>query len=214
MITSRPLTSRTAIRRTAVAILTAAAIVLTLAPAAEAGPPLICHRFDAGNVPLLPWSNAPGWKTPDPSYDVQQLTADTLRLLTPDATVLARMENMRRATIYASQDKRVAAELLAAVTARAAKAPADSLAWFDAGYLIESYRQSKGIAGWDMAAGIEQDGYSLVKKAISIAGANPEMEFAASLMTSRGGYAYHRSRARAGAKEGSLLAKNLAIFTN
>src|SRR5687768_18327176 len=40
------------------------------------------------------------------SYDVQQLTTDTLRLLTAEAPILARMENMRRATIYAAQNKR------------------------------------------------------------------------------------------------------------
>ena len=86
---------------------------------AEAGPPLICHAFDAGKAPLLPWTPGDGWNTPDRAYDVQRLTADTMRLLSPEAPVLARMENLRRATIYAAKDRRVAAELLAAVLGRA-----------------------------------------------------------------------------------------------
>ena len=199
--------------RTIRTILGAAAVALLTAGTAEAGPPLICHPFDAGTAPLLPWTPGQGWKTPDPSYDVKQLTADTMKLLGADAPILARMENMRRATIYAAQDKHVAAELLAAMLARAADAPRDSLAWFDAGYLVESYRQAKGIAGWDMLSGAERDGYSFVRKAIRLAGASPEMEFAASLMTPRGESSEHRRRAVAGAKGGSLLAKNLAKFS-
>jgi hypothetical protein len=97
--------------------LTAAATVaglLAVSTAATAGPPLICHPFDAGPAAVLPWGQGPGWNTPDRSYDVERLTADTLRLLSPEAPVRARMENLRRATIYASKDRRVAAELLAA----------------------------------------------------------------------------------------------------
>ena len=44
-------------------------------------------------APLLPWAQGQGWNTPGPSYDVHKLTADTLKLLTPDAPILARMEN-------------------------------------------------------------------------------------------------------------------------
>ena len=199
--------------RTIRTILGVVAIALLTAGTSEAGPPLICHPFDAGTAPLLPWTAGQGWKTPDPSYDVKQLTADTMKLLGADAPILARMENMRRATIYAAQDKHVAAELLAAVLARAAEAPGHSLAWFDAGYLVESYRQAKGIAGWDMLSGADRDGYSFVRKAIRLAGASPEMEFAASLMTPRAESSEHRRRAVAGAKGGSLLAKNLAKFS-
>jgi hypothetical protein len=198
-------TSRTILKAAGVA-----ALVLLAGRAAEAGSPLICHPFDAGASPVLPWDTGLGWKTPDPSYDVQKLTADTLRLLSPEAPVLARMENMRRATIYAAQDRRVAAELLNAVLGRATQTPRDALAWFDAGYLLESYRQAEGIAGWDMLAGSDRDGYSFVKKAIATAGPNPEMEFAASLMKFGAPSAEHRRRAEAGAKSGSLLARNLA----
>jgi hypothetical protein len=195
-----------------------------IASAAEAGPPLICHQFDAGSAVLLPWeSSRAGWNTPDAAYDVQRLTADTLGLLTPDAPVLARMENMRRATIYAARDQRVAAELLAAVMQRAqadAGKGRDPLAWFDAGYLVESYRQASHIYKWDMLSGAEKsawalrtepagvDGYAFVRKALSLA-ENPEMEFAASLMKEGNVGTEHRRRAAAGAAAGSLLAKNL-----
>lgn len=191
-------------------VVAALALAFTVSRAAEAGPPLICHPFDAGASPVLPWNSGLGWKTPDPSYDVQRLTADVLRLLTPDAPVLARMENMRRATIYAAQDKGAAAELLAAVVGRTAQASNDAVAWFDAGYLVESYRQAKGVAGWDMLAGADRDGYSFVKKAITLARSSPEMEFAASLMKPGAISAEHRRRAVAGAAPGSLLAKNLS----
>ncbi|HET7219804.1 MAG TPA: hypothetical protein VFJ02_17225 [Vicinamibacterales bacterium] len=203
----------------------AAAVALVLAAAAEAGPPLICHQFDAGKAALLPWaSTGQGWNTPDRSYDIKNLTADTLRLLSPDAPILARMENMRRAAIYAGQDERIAAELLTAVLARAqadAGRGASPLAWFDAGYLVETYRQATHIYKWDMLnAGekaawqlrrepVDVDGYAMVKKALRLA-PSPEMEFAASLMKEGPASADHRRRAAAGAQAGSLLARNLA----
>lgn len=205
-------------------ILGAFALAITVTAAAEAGPPLICHPFDAGTASVLPWGSGPGWNTPDPAYDVRRLTADTLRLLDARAPILARMENLRRATIYASRDRRVAAELLSAVLGRALSAAAhgsgDSLAWFDAGHLVESYRQASHIYAWDMVSGRDGasparqpgaiDGYRFVQKALELTGANAEMEYAASLMTEGAVSAAHRRRAEAGAAVGSLLARNLA----
>jgi len=209
-----------AIRRTVLAL----GFLLAAAAAAEAGPPMICHPFDAGTGPLLPWGRGQGWNTPDGSYDVNRLTADTLRLLSADAPILARMENLRRATIYASKDRAVAAALMSAVLART-EVPGgsrDPLAWFDAGYLVESYRQASHIYKWDMLTRSDRakwtlrdepagvDGYALVVKAIALTGASAEMEFAASLMKEGTVSAEHRRRAMAGARAGSLLAKNLA----
>ena len=134
------------------ALVTLAAVV-GFAPAALAGPPLICHPFvtDAA-APLLPWAPGRDFYSPQPGYDVAGLTADTLQLLSPDAPILTRMENMRRATIYAEQDATVAKELLGAVLARTKTPQADAramaLAWFDAGYLLETYRQLDMIAQW------------------------------------------------------------------
>jgi hypothetical protein len=209
-----------ATRRTVLAL----AFLLAAAAIAEAGPPLICHPFDAGTASLLPWGRGQGWNTPDRSYDVNRLTADTLRLLSADAPILARMENLRRATIYASQNRVMADALMSAILART-KAPgasSDPLAWFDAGFLVESYRQASHIYKWDMLTGSDRtkwtlrdapagvDGYALVVKAIALAGASAEMEFAASLMKDGAVSAEHRRRAVAGARAGSLLAKNLA----
>jgi len=185
-------------------------LLLTIAGAAEAGPPLICHAFDAGSAKLLPWSNGQGWNTPDTSYDVHKLTADTLALLSPDAPVLARMETMRRATIYAAQDKQVAEQLLTALVERTkADGGSSPLAWFDAGYLIETYRQAGPALKSNMLPS-NLDGYSMIKKALLLTNNNPEMEFAASLTQSGTAAAEHRRRAEAGAAGGSLLAANLA----
>ncbi len=206
-----------------------AALCVVLSGTAEAGPPLICHPYDVGSAATLPWGPATGWNSPDTSYDLQKLTPDTLRLLAPGTPVLTRMEVMRRATIYASKDRKVAGALLKAVLDRAKATPAtsrDPLPWFDAGYLIESYRQmpDSGPVGWHMLTGAEQlyadfrndpravDGYGFVRKALQLAGSNPEMEFAASLMQQGAVAAQHRQRATAGAPAGSLLAKNLATF--
>jgi hypothetical protein len=134
------------------------------------------------------------------------------------------MENIRRATIYAGSDRQAASDLMSALVARAQSPEGgrDSLAQFDAGYLIESYRQAAHIYKWDMLSTAERakwalrsepagvDGYALVTRAITIAGGNPEMEFAASLMKEGTVGAEHRRKAMAGAKPGSLLAKNLA----
>jgi hypothetical protein len=213
-------TARQKLTRTLLAL----GVLVTVAGAAEAGPPLICHAFDAGSAPLLPWAKGQSWDSPDASYDVTRLTADTLRLLSPDAPILARMENMRRATIYAARNRAAAGELMSAVMKRAQAAAGsnDPLAWFDAGYLVESYRQASHIYKWDMLTKVERtkwtlrdepngvDGYALVQKAITMTGSSAEMEFAASLMKDGPAAAEHRRRAVAGAKAGSLLAKNLA----
>jgi hypothetical protein len=61
------------------------------------------------------------------------------------------------------------------------------------------------------AAGV--DGYSMVEKAIAIRGSDPQMEFAAALITLSGPQDAHREhalKALAGAKSDPLLAQNLA----
>lgn len=195
----------------------ALSIVLLLAAPALAGPPLICYPFETASGKLISWGKGSGWNTPDPSYDLKNLVADTTSTLTADAPVLTRMENMRRATIYAMHDPVVAEQLLKAVMARALSTTNDGRAWFDAGYLIESYRQAVHMRdrkspshAWAAVDGtIKVDGYGFVKKAMVMAGPNPEMEFAASLMTQGAVAAAHRARA-AKAGPGSLVVRNLA----
>ena len=184
-----------------------AALVLVAWPSiALAGPPLICHPFQTSGSELLPWGPGTNWNNPDPKYNVQRLRADLLRLLTPQAPVLARMENMRRAAIYAAQDKEVADGLLQALIARASAPSPGAIAVFDAGYLIESYKQATHL---HRRPAPTQDGYALVVRAISASGGNAEMEFAASLMTQGTQAEVHLRRARVAAGAQPLLAKNI-----
>ena len=192
------------------------ALVLFAQPAL-AGPPLICHPFVTESGKLIAWGSGNGWNSPDHSYDIKKLVADTTATLTPDAPVLTRMENLRRATIYAMRDAAVADQLLRALMNRALSTSNNGSAWFDAGYLVEAYRQSVHLradrgntATWAaINETIRVDGYGFVKKAIAMVGPSAEMEFAASLMTQGAVADAHRARAaRAGA--GSLVARNLA----
>jgi len=204
-------------------LLSALALVIVLVSAgpALAGPPLICIPFDTGSTRLLPWgSDTSNWNAPLPSYDLKGLAADTLRALDADAAVLSRMENLRRATIYATKDPAIAHELLKALIGRALSATPTAAAWFDAGYLIEAYQQATHLRGpngrFDRTAWaatdetLRVDGYGFVKKAMAMGGPSAEMEFAASLMTQGSIASAHRSRAMAAATRGSLLAANLA----
>jgi hypothetical protein len=199
--------------------LVAIAALVMFATPALAGPPLICHPFQTDGAKLIAWGTGQGWNTPDRKYDVQRLVADTTSVLTADAPILSRMENMRRATIYAMQDPQVANALLKVMIDRALATSTNSAAWFDAGYLIESYKQAVHIRdnrkpelrAWAAVdETIKVDGYNWVKKAMAMTSASAEMEFAASLMTQGSIASAHRAKALAAAGKGSLLAKNLA----
>lgn len=193
------------------------AILLGLTASAHAGPPLICHVIEIGQAKSLPWVD---WSQKGSGgYDVKNLTRDTMAILGTNTLVLVRMETLRRATLYARQDSQVAKELLTQLHARAANSDAagrpDALAWFDAGYLIETYQLWIGQTEPNPAAGLE--GYRLIQKAISLRGHDPEMEFAAALVTLKGLDADHRNHVRkalAGANSDPLLAQNLASNFN
>jgi hypothetical protein len=190
-----------------------AAILVGFAGYAQAGPPLICHPIEIGQARSLPWID---WNQKGSGgYDLKNLTRDTLAILDSNTPVLVRMETLRRATIYARQDQQIAKELLTRLHARAANSDAvghaDALAWFDAGYLAETYKQWIGKGEPGPATGL--DGYGWVKKAISLRGRDPEMEFAAALITLQGPESDHRDHAQkamAGAKNDPLLVQNLA----
>ncbi|HUI42940.1 MAG TPA: hypothetical protein VL523_13325, partial [Terriglobia bacterium] len=198
---------------------------LGVAVPANAGPPLICHAISIGSATSLPWTgDGRGWSG-DASYDVNHLVRDTLAILDSNPGVLVRMETLRRATIYARRDPRVAKELLTRLYSRASRADItgkpDPLAWFDAGYLVECYKEWMGQNLPHMTDGLPLDpnpaagldGYAWVEKAIGLRGQDAEMEFAAALITLEGSPANHRvhvERALAGAKTDALLAGNLA----
>jgi len=193
------------------------AVLLGFTTFAQAGPPLICHPIEIGQAKSLPWVEFNHRGSTD--YDLKNLSRDTLAILDSHAPVLVRMETLRRATIYARQDPQVAKELITRLQARAAKSDVarrpDALAWFDVGYLAEAYKQWMGKGEPNPAAGL--DGYSLVRKAISLRGSDPEMEFAAALITLPSPDSVHRNhvqKAMEGAKNDSLLAQNLASNFN
>ncbi len=198
-------------------VLSIAAVMLGLTTYAMAGPPLICHPIAIGQAKSLPWVDL-NYHKGDGSYDLQNLTRDTLAILDANAPVLVRMETLRRATIYARQDPQVAKELITRLHTRAANSADDNpgaLAWFDAGYLAETYKQWMGNGEPNPAAGL--DGYSWVRRAISLRGQDPEMEYAAALITLTGpkdDYHDHLEKAMAGAKNDPLLAQNLASSFN
>jgi hypothetical protein len=88
---------------------------------------------------------------------------------------------------------------------------------------VECYRQASWLhqhTDWLKASGdatganlaMKIDGYEWVRKAIALRGSDPQMEFAAALMTTegaRGEHDRHLQNAMAGAKADAMLARNL-----
>jgi hypothetical protein len=190
------------------------ALLTLIAGSAVGGPPLVCHTFDIGSAKSLPWISHSWNLTGSETYDTSKLAPDTFAILAADSTVLVHMETLRRATLYARKDPAAAKELLNRLTA-GTKAPQPdgppALYYFDVGYLAETYRQWLGKDAQNPAHAI--DGYALVKKAIQLRGSDPQMEFAAALITLGGPSSEHRAhveKALAGAKTDPLLARNLA----
>jgi hypothetical protein len=189
-------------------------VVSGLATSAFAGPPLICHPLDIGTARSLPW-NGTGWNLAgNENYDTKNLVKDTLAILDSGAPVIVRMETLRRATLYARKDPDAAKALVTKLYQRAHAGETaggqNALAWFDAGYLAAAYRQMFYNAP-NPASGI--DGYSLVAKALALGGEkDPEMQFAAALITLEGpqqAHQEHAQKALAGAKSDAMLARNL-----
>ena len=189
-----------------------AATLLGLTTFALAGPPMVCHKIEIGQAKTLPWVEL-NYQKGNGGYDLANLSTDTIAILDSNPSVLVHMETLRRATIYARQDSQVAKQLITRLRARATSTDsttAGSLAWFDLGYLAETYKQWIGKGEPNPATGL--DGYALVAKAIILRGSDPEMEFAAALITLTSHEADHNARvqnAMAGAKSDSLLAQNL-----
>jgi hypothetical protein len=207
------------------------ALILTLAlnQHALAGPVLICRTYEIGNAKSLPWGGS-DWRSVKADYDVNRVVEDTLVLLTPDTPVLVRMETLRRATIYAvwarvdrevnytKRNDNAAQELFSRLVTSGKRAAFESankkpdpLRMFDAGFFVESWKQA--YADGSGRKPVDFDGYALVKQAIALRGNDPEMEFAAALITSirpdKTAHRAHLQKAIAGAKEGSLLARNI-----
>jgi hypothetical protein len=204
-------------------------VVLVTARPAFAGPPLLCHPFDIDGAASLPWGTGVSWSAERADYDLSRLVADTEALLTPVTPVIVRMETLRRAAIYASRERKVATALLAKLTEKVHATNraerADALAYLDAAYIIEAFRQI-GTFGARSAFGSrapvmrdlvkDLDGYALVQKSLLAQPGHPALEFAAALIASdrnRAASRAHAARARAGADRDPLLARNLKQLT-
>jgi hypothetical protein len=194
--------------------LTSFTAFLLVASAAFAGPPLICHPFDIGNAKSLPWISH-GWNlTGAESYATSDLASDTLAILDASQIPLVHMETLRRATLYARKDPVVAKQLLVKLVARVQSGEysshPDAFALFDAAYLTEAYKQWLGERNDNPANGL--DGRAWIKKAVQLRSNDPQMQFAAALITLRGpdvDQQEYAQRAIAGAKNDELLARNL-----
>jgi len=186
-----------------------------LASAAVAGPPLICHAFDIGNAESLPWISHDWNLSGVENYDTHNLANDTLAFLNASQVPLVHMETLRRATLYARKDPVAAKQLLLQLVARAKSSEAssapDAFALFDAAYLTEAYKQWPGEKGENLANGL--DGFSWIKHATQLRPSDPQMAFAAALITLHGPESEHREYAQiaaAGANNDELLKRNLA----
>ena len=180
--------------------------------------PLVRWALAIGEAKSLPWGSTGTWDAVAAAYQPESAAEDSLALLTADAPVLARMETMRRAVVYSRQDPGAAYRLLAALAARVSEAEeankADALRWFDLGYFFEVCRQARWL---DKELLGDRNGYSLVMKAVRLAGAaDPgalEMQFAAGLilLEPKGQHPYypHFKTVVKEVKEGSLLERNL-----
>ncbi len=202
-----------------------AVVVLALAVPALAGPPLLCHPYEIGNARSLPWDPSGSWSRGMVGYNLKNLIADTEALLTPSTPVIVRMETLRRASLYASADRAIAAELLNRLLARAkaadSKGTPDALALLDAAYVAGAFRQigamGKNSEFAQQAANAravlgDADAYALIARSVAARPDDPAIQFAAALIASdrdRSAYRAHAEKARAGAAKDALLARNL-----
>jgi hypothetical protein len=204
------------LRRALLGLLFAAVLPLAL----HAGPPLICHPY---NISGSGWKSLPGSGKDhfglSASYDRTNLVNDTLALLTTETPIIVRMETLRRAALYATnemsawrtnqayggEDRSLALGLLTKLRERT-QGPAmpRDLALFDLGFYAETLRQTR----LDPAL----DGYHLLGKVAELRPNDADVQFAlalASVWPKRKEHDTHLASASAGAKPGTLLAANL-----
>lgn len=202
-----------------------AALVVALAAPALAGPPLLCHPYEIGNARSLPWDGSRGWAGGLRDYALEKLIAETEALLTPSTPVIVRMETLRRASLYASRDRAIAAQLLTRLVSRAnatdAKGMPDALALLDAAYVAGAFHQismlGKESGFRDRAVAAREalgntDAYALIRRSIAARPDDAAIQFAAALIGSggdRSAYLRHAEKARRGVTTDALLARNI-----
>jgi len=189
---------------------------------AFAGPPFTCHVFDIGSAKSLPWGGNDNWLGMRDDYDFHHVVADTQALLTPSTPTLVRMETLRRAALYASRDRAVAEQLLAAVMSRVhtADQAGQPIALFDAGYVVEALSEIeqfgnhiKQLAGSErVLAGLTRslEARPLLEKSAALRPGDASIEFALALISRAPETEAHMDKARIAARQDTLLASNLA----
>lgn len=198
--------------------------LFSLAAPALAGPPFICHPFELGGASSLPWTGG-DYLGMRGDYDITRVVADTEALLKADMPTVARMETLRRAVLYASQNRALAERLVAALAARVDAADktdrTDAVALFDLGYTLEAMSEIEMLGhhmGSDLAmrgralAGMTRpdDGRALILKSAALRADDAGIAFALALIERAEDKQPHLLKARAGAKQDRLLAANMA----
>jgi hypothetical protein len=200
----------------ALALLPAFAAVAVIVTVASAGPPLICHPIEIGDAASIPWGSGPFDR--GRGYGRDRVVTETLAILDGRTSVLVRMETMRRAALYLDDDAKRSAQLRSALLGRVLDAEAagepDALAWFDAGYLTQSFVQL-GARDPHVTSDRTSDeiaGYRWVARALELRPDDGEMEFAAAMMTALANtpeHDGHVERAQRLSASNPLLARNL-----
>jgi hypothetical protein len=189
-------------------------LVGALAAPALAGPPLICFAPYHGSATSLPWENG----APAKGFDRAKLASTTVKLLREQPSALARMETIRRATLYSTDDARLAESVRAAVQhavleiegAKDATKEARAHAWFDAGYLAACYGQL-GIGTPEARSEKGTPGVAWIDKALSLTPEDAEMRFGAALakLDSEGSQKEDFRKAVAGAAKNPELTRSI-----
>ena len=196
-----------------------------------AGPPLLCHPLDTAGAPTLAWGGD-GWNQARADYDLAGLGDRTEALLTPATPIIARMETLRRAAIYASRDGVVLRDLAARLETRLKTAndvEARALALFDTGYLLETLQEIDRLQDYDMpgigevdrvvlrALLTQPDGSLRIDQALVLQPDDAGLRFAAALVAIADGrdadLATHANHAQDGAQADRLLALNIGLIS-
>jgi len=194
-----------------------ALIVLSASIPSFGGPPLICHPFHIGGAESISWGEGPF--DPPADADRDELVETVLSHLKPETSVLARMETLRRATIWCNRSTHREQELLLKLMGRALDAEISdeqsAMAWFDAGFFAQSLDQNG--ANFVEGIGVERGviGYAWVRRAIELQPHDPQMHFAAALVTAihdRDASEKHMRLATEIPADDPLLPKNIRAF--
>jgi hypothetical protein len=213
--------------RTSSIVMLAGIALCSAAASSFAGPPIMCHQLEIGSAQCLPLGAGP--LEAKRGYESKGLVRDTLALLKDESSPLVRMETLRRATVYARADGKLAAELLSRLTARALDAAAGkdpgarAAALFDAGFLAVCYGEMNVEVGYKPGVAEGVQGYAWIRSALESVpaegGDRAAMEFGAALavhpamhthLKDSGLYEKHLIKAAECAPAESLVRKNVA----